>query len=404
MNNVKRNIILHMLTSTLRGIAMICVSGTLMQIFLSSIGFSGSQIYLYSTAGQAAQLIITLTCSRFGDRGNFFRRLGFVSAAEGVLLLFYLPLCIRAKAELSDYILLLSVCFLQSAFMGLFTVLNYKLPYFIFRVKDYGRIISVCGVISSGISIGIGALMTALTARFSYSVIMPWILPFSAGVLILSGILKMHFRSLIDPDTIQEHPGEKKKNQHTIKEMLRHPVFYQLVGPNLIRGFASGMTTVFAVIASVDLGYSEQTTTSLVSLCSGATLLACALFGVLSRRVCDRHIVFAGSLAFVCMPLLLIPDSPGLFLALVTVITFGKTLMEYAVPALLLRAVPGEIAGSYNAYRMILQYAGSLLATTLASMVSTTILLPVAMVFQIITGAAYCFLPVLRKAVPSAKI
>ena len=81
-------------------------------------------------------------------------------------------------------------------------------------------------------------------------------------------------------------------------------------------------------------------------------------------------------------------------------LTFGYTIEMEAVPALLLRVVPGKIAGPYNAYRIILLNVGVVTATSLASILPSYVMLPTAMVVELVSGICYGFLPLMRKAVP----
>ena len=67
----------------------------------------------------------------------------------------------------------------------------------------------------------------------------------------------------------------------------------------------------------------------------------------------------------------------------------GRTLVDYAVPSMLLQVVPVEIAGPYHAWRMALQNAGMLLATTLATMIPIPYLLAAAAIFQLISGFSF---------------
>ena len=71
------------------------------------------------------------------------------------------------------------------------------------------------------------------------------------------------------------------------------------------------------------------------------------------------------------------------------VIILGRTLIDYSIPATLLKVVPVEIAGPYHAWRMVLQNAGMLIATSLATVTPIPYLLTAAAVFQLISGLSY---------------
>ena len=77
--------------------------------------------------------------------------------------------------------------------------------------------------------------------------------------------------------------------------------------------------------------------------------------------------------------------------------------MDVAVPSLLVYAVDMEIAGPYNAWRMILHNGGMLLATAIASIpgIPPQALLIGALVAALISGSSFLLLRVLRRASPT---
>ena len=86
---------------------------------------------------------------------------------------------------------------------------------------------------------------------------------------------------------------------------------------------------------------------------------------------------------------MLLIKSSTLFLIMYIVIMVGRTLVDYAVPSMLLQVVPVEIAGPYHAWRMALQNAGMLIATSLATITPIPYLLAAAAVFQLISGLSF---------------
>lgn len=398
-----KNKILYIISYALRSAALLTATGTLMQTFLTVIGMSSERIYIHTSAVGAVNVIIILLFARFSDTDKVIKRSALVQFSGAVLFLFYLPLCIREQASTGEFFLLIAAGCLQSVTTALHTVCDYKLPYFIFRKDEYGAVMAFCGIMYSGISFGVGAVMTALSVNTDYSTLM-----FFAFILafIFSGIasfLTIKLKNISDSEVTVKTIGQPVKHKNTVLSVIKTPVFYKLIPANFIRGFSSGMTLVFAVIAAEELNYNEQITTACVSVQSAASLIGCALFGVLSKRISPRISIFAGSLTFLFFPLILIPNSPYLFLILTGIIIFGRTLIDYAVPSLLLYAVPVDIAGPYNAYRMILHNGGSLLATSLAAVIPSQLLIIIAAISQIISGLIFLLLPLLKKASPLRK-
>ena len=181
MTDVKRNVVIYILCKIVESIAYAVATGTLIQVFLNSLGFSASQIYLHTTVNQIVQIATILTCTKVGDRGNIFRRYGILVMIQGLIYLCYIPMCIHAKADLSSYMLLLGAGVMTSVAGALGGLIYYKLPYLIFRAEDYGTVTAVCGVVGSAITIGMGVVMATLSARFTYRVMMPWVFPIAAS-------------------------------------------------------------------------------------------------------------------------------------------------------------------------------------------------------------------------------
>ena len=67
----------------------------------------------------------------------------------------------------------------------------------------------------------------------------------------------------------------------------------------------------------------------------------------------------------------------------------GRTFVDYSVPSILRAAIPVELAGPYNAWRMLLHNGGTLLATTIAAFIPVSWLLALTLVFQLISGLHY---------------
>ncbi len=377
----------------LKTMALLCATGTFMQVFLSSVGFTGKEIYTQTCLVQAANFLSIFLFSRFADKGNLFRRCFATCFAGGLLFLGYLPLCFREAASPVSFALLLGVSCIQAITTGLYVVCEYKLPYFIYKAAEYGRFLAVCGIISSVISFVAGALVSGLSETFSYSQIMFVAFTVAAAFLCLAGVLQCYLTRI---DCDDDKKQEDKKIPTT--EMLKQPVFFKLIIPNFLRGFASGITAVFAVVASDYLGYSEQSVTMMVSAHAVVTLAACAIFGIAAKRIPYRFMVLMGSLLFVLMPILLIGGQPILFVIVTSVIMFGRIWIDYALPSLLIYVVPVEIAGPYHAYRMFLTNAGSFAATALATVLSTPAILILAMIAQLVMGVCVFSLPVIRKA------
>lgn len=368
----------------LRTVALLCVTGPIMQTFLASIGFSSRLVYIHTSIVQIVNVLTISLCSTWADRGSVIRRTAFVELPYALLYLLYIPLCIWKSPSLLSFCALTGICLLQSVCIALWTICEYKLPYYIFTPREYGSMLSVGGIVGGLISLGTGVVISRLSGLLSYATLMLSACVVSMVLMLVCVLLHLRLKPLEDsPQTTA--PADRKKSGQL--EIFRYPLFYRMIPANLMRGFGYGTTTIFAAIA-LDLGFDAGVATALVSAQSIASLLGCALFGVSISHVPPRFVTLAGSLTFLLIPLMRIPN-PYVFLAVFVLVYLGRTFVDYSVPSILRAAVPVQLAGPFNAWRMLLHNAGSLIATTIAAFIPVTWLLILTVVCQVCSGLHY---------------
>ena len=397
MNTVRNNMIRAIIAASLRTLANLCFTGTILQTFLASLGFSSTFVYINATLLSAANVTTTFMFSRWADKGSVIKRAAIVEIPHALLYLLYIPICLWKSASLSTFLALTGICLLQTICSALYTVCEYKVPYVIFNAKDYGAYLSISGIVSSVLSLISGALISCLTKYYDYAQLMLVSGGISAALMLTSSLLHRSQKSVVDE--LPTDPKEKNQKKLSLIEIFKIPVFLHLIPANFLRGFSGGVVSVFATIA-LSNGQSDSVVTSMVSYQSAAILIGCFAFGLGIKYLSPRLITLLGSFAFLLCPLILVEDQT-VFLAAFTLIIFGRTLIEYAVPALLRFAVPADIAGPYNAWRMILYFSANMLATSIATVVPVKLLLIITAVMQMISGISFFCLKIMRDASPN---
>ena len=382
---VFRNKILATVAYTARVVALTCVSGPLMQTFLSSLGFDSHRIYVHSSILQAVNVLTILIFSGWVSNKNPIKRSAFAILPTALLFLTYLPIAIRQSASFSSYIILCAIGAFQQISIGLFTVCEYKVPYYIYRKSEYGMMLSICGIISSLLSLGVGAVISYFTARVPFTKVMAIAFCFSSLLIVIAFLSILFEKSLISNS--EEETGDEEAKKVSIIALLRLPIFSGLIAANVMRGFSAGVIGVLATVA-LDLGHSESLTAAMVSAQSFASLSACGIFAACSKKLSPIVFLLAGGAFILTLPLLKISGSTG-YLLIYTAVILGKTLIDYSVPTLLIRSVSANFAGSYHAWRMVLQNVGTLLATLLASRISHMPLLLIGAAFQLISCISF---------------
>ena len=305
MDVIRNNKIRSIIFSALKTAALLCASGTLMQTFVESLGFSSQLNYIHTTILQVANIATIIVGSNWADKGNIIKRTAFLNLPLAALFLLYVPFCFfrfEETGSIIPFIMLLSVGVVQMITVGLHTVCEYKLPYFIYKPEDYGIVGAISGVIGSAISLGVSALIAALSTKISYTKLMIFAFILSFIFVVIAAVLMLFQKSILNMDEVQL--TKKDAKSIPLKDVLKHPTFSRLFVANLLRGFASGALGVLAITA-FDLGFDETVTATLVSVTSVAGFAAGIVFGTLSVYINPRVLTFCGSLTYLLLPLML---------------------------------------------------------------------------------------------------
>lgn len=387
MKTVQRNKFITVLCCAVRTIALLCSTGPIMQAFLSSLGFSSELIYIHSTVVQAVNVLVIFWCSQWADNGNIVKRTALVELPYAVLYLCYLPICLWKSHSIETFLVLTGISAVQSVALALYTVCEYKLPYYVYLPEDYGEVLAISGIISALLSLGAGILISWCARHVSYNRLMLIACAASTILMSISAFLHYMHKPIAEEKLLQHRDERKNQTKVTVFQIFRYPVFAHLVPANFFRGFCYGTMTVMATVA-LDLGYGTDIATALVTVQSAAMLIGCVLFGFGVHRFHPKKMILIGSLTFLLLPLVLLRND-AIFLGVFAVTYLGKTLVDYGVPAALRIVVPVEIAGPYNAWRMILHNGGTLIATSVAVVIPVEGLLIITMIMQIISGLSY---------------
>jgi len=393
---VRRNKFLYILTNTLTVAPSITATGVLMQTFLASLGISAHWIYIHATVTQTVTMLTLLVGTRWVNSNNVIKRYAATSVPYALLFLAFLPFCFRQSASLETFIWLVAIGALQATATGMRSICIYILPYVIYPAEVYGTNQSMAGIISSVLSLSLGALVSVLAKAMDFSVLMGGACILATATMLIEAAAITRLKSILTLDKSAEEEKDAGKKKEDSWKTFRHPIFYTLAIPSVLRGFAAGTTTVFAAMA-FDLGFDASLAANMVYLQAGASLIGCGTIGFLSKHISIRHPVLIGSLGFLLLPLFFLGNGT-VFLITVTLVIFFLTLINYGVPILLRNAVPMEIAGSYNAWRMILHSGGTVMATTVAAMIPAQLLIGITIICSLISGFAFFLSKEIRSA------
>jgi len=123
---------------TLWTVAIMFVSGGIIQTFFLEIGFSGRQIGTYTAFVSIAQMAAMLVSIFCADNVKRLKdTVAVLSVSPGLLCVTMLPFCFMENVNVETvYYIALFCCCMVSFFTGLHTVLMYRIPYFIIGAKS----------------------------------------------------------------------------------------------------------------------------------------------------------------------------------------------------------------------------------------------------------------------------
>lgn len=390
---IQRNKRLSLAINGFYTVISLASSGTLMQTFLATMGVQVHLIHIHTTLIQASNVITLLVCSRITGSDQAIKKCALSGIPSALLFLCYMPFCFRSANPGNAFVFLALISVFHAMVHSLRTVYNYSVPYLIYPAEDYGPFSAVIGILVGTISLVMGYVISWLTKRVPFVNLMCAAFLLAALLEFLGIWFTLRQKSILPEEAVTT--ASKTGKHVSAKELLTHATFLPLVPATLLRGFASGTIVVLATLA-FDIGYDESVTTTMVTVQSLTTLISCAVIGVLLKHMSARIPVFIGSLSFLLLPLLFV-GSPTVFLVVYALVFFGKTLVDYGVPAFLRYVVPLEIAGPYNVWRMMLHNAGSVLATSLAAVLEPKMLVILTVISSVLSGCGFFFSRVLKK-------
>ena len=370
--------------------ANLFASGALLQTFLSEKGLSGAQIGTVTATLSMAQMITILLFSTVVDKvRNSVKASAVFMMFMPLFSLVMLPFSLMqgvAPGVLMSAVLIAGA--LQNVFYGLYIIQDYRIPYEIIDMKDYGRLNSLNGVTGGLLMVLVSGLTTLLLYRFEVGPVFFAMYLLSAACMVTSALVTRSMRVVARP--VEESTLKKAGLFNT----LRMPAFWALLMPNLMRGFNSGVVGMLATVGMFELGLSAAQTSIMSIVYTAMTIAGPVCFLRLQGTVRLHSMYLLASLVMLCaLPAMLIGHSFGVFLGVYIVLLVGLGIADYAMPVLITRVIPYESIGSYTSLRMGTHTGGIALGSMVAGAalghIPTAVLLLISGCLQFGSGVIY---------------
>ena len=386
---LKKNLEIFYVRGALYNVIILFFAGGLTQTFLLESGIGAQKVSLYVSVMQVAEVLAMVLLSARVERSRNLIR------SYSIFHLFLLPMALAMLAVCffpkmgpeTSYVLMLAGGFVTYVAIGLVGILEYKLPYRILDMNEYGSCVAVQSIIIGGATLAVSALVSwAVKDRSFFPTIGWFLIPMTLMILICSRMSLKYREVDINSEMLSE--PEKKIN------LLTYKPFYLLAVPNFLRGFATGTFNLFTTVG-YHLGLIDTVTATYMVTIGNVVVFAVGLFYRSAAKLHkDTQILMAsGILMLAAMPLAFLGGSVKLFLIVYAVAFFFKTIFEYVSPVSIVPILDYAVVGQYSAWRVALYLLGIALSGVLTiPMVDTLGVIPTMLInglFFTLSGVTY---------------
>ena len=358
------------------GSTTLFVTGSIFQTFLVSYGVPAEQVSRMTAVMSSTQMVTILCMSLVTDS---LKRVKRDSAASiGLMAVYFLALVPLLLAGVGPETLaraMLAAGMLQNVLLGVYSILEFKLPYWVIDMRNYARLSAVSGAFAGGAQICVAGMATFLLSRFRSGRAM-------AGLF--GGCILLALIGALETMRLRENGRGEAAPAHGGLRVLRMPAFRALLGPNLMRGFNSGVVNMLVVIGMHELGLTVEQGASMAIVFTVMSIVVAFLYGRLSKRFASRRLCLTASVVVAAaLPGLLLTGGGMAFMAVYVVVLGAVFMVDYSVPVIVTEIVPYDCMGGFSSMRLGAHWAGISLGAWLVG-----ICLPRGFIFPLLAVSA----------------
>lgn len=365
-------------------ISQVFAGGAIIQSFLNYMGLGFIQISVFVILGNVMQIITMLLSVLFVDRiknvplsmavltlpkALFPAAMAFVSLFSGI------PADVVFAISLISY----SV---SAFFGGVRTAVDYKLPYYVVEMKDYPRLSNVSGIIINILGTAVSAAFVFLVRVFPYKNVITVCFGVCIACLLVSSVIVLFFRENLNKENCANmgggeikdsvgRAGIKKKRAAFSLDVLKLRSMRYLAAPNFLRGVASGIIGMAAVVMLSTVTDDAAVSSSLSIVSAAGSAVACFIYAKSYRRFKTTSFCLFGGIVMACsMSLMLVSGSVFVFSIMYLISYIGMTLVDFSIPIYICEIVPYEKIGAYTSVRMLLTTGGAAVGNSVAGVLA----------------------------------
>lgn len=378
----------YIVSSITYSVALLLISGSVIQAFLLENGISETRVALFLSIVQIVQVASMLVVSMLVDRVKNVLKVCALStifqlALYGALIL----LCILNDLTINlKYTLVLSSGIFTNIIQAIYSTISYKMPYHIIDMRRFGYLSAVIGIATGLVCSVVTAVMSYFTKNYHYNTVMLFSFIVGAIALVLAYVTTKLYKDIRDKNTVSP-TAQKSVN------LLKYKPFTALIVPNLFRGFCTGILSVCMTVG-FSLGITDKASGATLSfLLQIAVILSCLVYAFLSKKNVDRWIIVISSVfLFISMPFMFVGNIT-VFYIVYFIANFFISFVNYSVPVAITTFVDYEHIGAYSSWRMLIHTLGialsNALLTPMLSLFGPILLFIIAGICQLVSGISY---------------
>lgn len=330
--------------------AMPMVNGSLIQLFLTNRHVSAYYVGLFSTLVSIITVVGMMLCSYLSEKlPKPLKQYQWLYFLQMAVYLAMIPIGYFTMSPMALFLVLSLVACAITFLSSWSGILGYKIPYMTIPFDAYGTYTAASGAVTG---------IVGVASSFAFSAIInagiggnPYLVCICISFVLM--LVAWYCTHRMQPvNDVYDAPSHNTMTVRKLLEVFRMPLFRKFLVPNTLRGITIGITNSIALIA-LYMGLTEGQASMLPIICALGYVLSSFLFHFLSKYMPLPVVAIIGSLLVLAM-ISLPHDKPTVFLVVFLVAYVGRVLVDYAIPVMLIRVVPADIAGIYNAGRNIL--------------------------------------------------
>ncbi|MBE6643725.1 MAG: MFS transporter [Ruminococcaceae bacterium] len=353
----------HVIHVTLYSLACTLITNAIIQGFMLKNGIPETTVMLYLSVLQITQVVVMLGFSLIVDRIKKIMQLYSLTILLQIILFVALIIfCLTPDFSLRvKTVGLFAAGIITNIDQAVLAVVQYKTPYYYLDINRLGNIMGItsffCGLTGALSS----SVMIFVTARFDYNKSMLFFFLFGITLIIISFIVAMSIRSTEPTLPKRDESKAKKVN------ILKYKPFYILALPHLMRGFNSGIfVSTMTIGFSLGITKSDSASAVLSLILQSAYMIGNFFFSKVSSPKRNSKLTFFSSLCLIILMPLMMSGNIAVFYTMYFLSALCISVIDSAVPCVIVELVDYDYIGQYSSYRMLLHTLGVALSSLVA--------------------------------------